>query len=148
VRDIIAGIIRSQRSAGRAILLIEHDMRFVMDLCDRRRRHGPWREDRRWPTGRDPRGRESDRGPARRLAPHSDTRAIDAGRRGRQRGLRPARDPAQVSLEVAPGEIVGIIGPNGAGKSTLLKTIFGYLRLSRAASASPTRRSPASRRTG
>jgi branched-chain amino acid transport system ATP-binding protein len=35
VRDIIAGIIRGQRSAGRAILLIEHDMRFVMDLCDR-----------------------------------------------------------------------------------------------------------------
>ena len=35
VRDVIAGIIRSQRSAGRAILLIELDMRFVMDLCDR-----------------------------------------------------------------------------------------------------------------
>jgi len=35
VRDIIAGIIRDQRRAGRAILLIEHDMRFVMDLCDR-----------------------------------------------------------------------------------------------------------------
>jgi len=35
VRDIIAGIIRGQRAAGRAILLIEHDMRFVMDLCDR-----------------------------------------------------------------------------------------------------------------
>lgn len=35
VRDIIAGIIRDQRKAGRAILLIEHDMRFVMDLCDR-----------------------------------------------------------------------------------------------------------------
>jgi ABC-type branched-subunit amino acid transport system ATPase component len=35
VRDTIAGIIRGQRSAGRAILLIEHDMRFVMDLCDR-----------------------------------------------------------------------------------------------------------------
>ncbi len=33
-----------------------------------------------------------------------------------------------VSLSVAPGEIVGIIGPNGAGKSTLLKTILGYLR--------------------
>ncbi|MEA2812931.1 MAG: hypothetical protein QOI93_628, partial [Rhodospirillaceae bacterium] len=33
----------------------------------------------------------------------------------------------KVSLDVGPGEIVGIIGPNGAGKSTLLKTIFGYL---------------------
>jgi ABC-type branched-subunit amino acid transport system ATPase component len=35
VRDTIAGIIRSERAQGRAILLIEHDMRFVMDLCDR-----------------------------------------------------------------------------------------------------------------
>jgi ABC-type branched-subunit amino acid transport system ATPase component len=35
VRDTIAGIIRSESAAGRAILLIEHDMRFVMDLCDR-----------------------------------------------------------------------------------------------------------------
>jgi ABC-type branched-subunit amino acid transport system ATPase component len=35
VRNRIAGIIRAQRAAGRAILLIEHDMRFVMELCDR-----------------------------------------------------------------------------------------------------------------
>ncbi|GAC1347781.1 MAG: hypothetical protein NVSMB18_33900 [Acetobacteraceae bacterium] len=35
VRHRIAGIIRTQRGAGKAILLIEHDMRFVMDLCDR-----------------------------------------------------------------------------------------------------------------
>jgi ABC-type branched-subunit amino acid transport system ATPase component len=33
-----------------------------------------------------------------------------------------------VSITVAPGEIVTIIGPNGAGKSTLLKTVFGLLR--------------------
>ena len=35
VRNRIAGIIREQRAQGRAILLIEHDMRFVMALCDR-----------------------------------------------------------------------------------------------------------------
>lgn len=33
-----------------------------------------------------------------------------------------------VSINVAPGEIVVIIGPNGCGKSTLMKTIFGLVR--------------------
>ena len=36
-----------------------------------------------------------------------------------------------VSLTVAPGQIVGVIGANGAGKSTLLMTIAGALKPSR-----------------
>jgi ABC-type branched-subunit amino acid transport system ATPase component len=35
IRNRIGEVIRGQRTAGRSFLLIEHDMRFVMDLCDR-----------------------------------------------------------------------------------------------------------------
>jgi branched-chain amino acid transport system ATP-binding protein len=40
-------------------------------------------------------------------------------------GIRAVDD---VSLEVAPGEIVGIIGPNGAGKTTVFDAVSGYVR--------------------
>ena len=33
-----------------------------------------------------------------------------------------------VSLSVAPGQLVGVIGPNGSGKSTLIKAILGFLK--------------------
>ena len=33
----------------------------------------------------------------------------------------------QVSLEVRPGEIVGLVGPNGAGKTTIISMILGVL---------------------
>ncbi|HVT40878.1 MAG TPA: ABC transporter ATP-binding protein [Gemmatimonadaceae bacterium] len=38
-----------------------------------------------------------------------------------------------VSLDIAPGEVLGIAGPNGAGKSTLLALLLGFLRPTRGA---------------
>src|SRR6185369_7807971 len=34
----------------------------------------------------------------------------------------------EVSLQVQPGDLLGIIGPNGAGKTTLFHVISGYFR--------------------
>ena len=36
-----------------------------------------------------------------------------------------------VSMEVHPGEVVGLIGPNGAGKTTLIDAVTGFVPVSR-----------------
>ena len=32
-----------------------------------------------------------------------------------------------ISLEIGPGEVVGLIGPNGAGKTTLMRAALGLI---------------------
>lgn len=34
----------------------------------------------------------------------------------------------QLSMNVAPGEIVGVVGPNGAGKSSIVKSVGGLVK--------------------
>ena len=33
-----------------------------------------------------------------------------------------------VSLDVRPGQIIGVIGPNGAGKTTLFNVVCGFVK--------------------
>ncbi|MGH3025735.1 MAG: ATP-binding cassette domain-containing protein, partial [Mycobacteriales bacterium] len=35
----------------------------------------------------------------------------------------------EVSIRVAPAEVVSIVGPNGSGKSTLLKSLVGIVEI-------------------
>ena len=140
--ELVALISRIRESEGCGVLIIEHDMRLVMNLCDSihvldngqtiaagspdevQKNHAVitaylgTRKLGAQGTDQTPAPVPSEREVAPELLSVADLH-VSYGRVPALRG---------VSLKVRRGEMVGVVGPNGAGKSTLLLTIAGVLR--------------------
>ena len=48
--------------------------------------------------------------------------------RGLSKRFRRLAAVSELTLEVAPGQILGFLGPNGAGKTTTIRMLMGFLR--------------------
>jgi branched-chain amino acid transport system ATP-binding protein len=149
----LADRIRELNKAGKTFVVVEHNMEFVMDLCDRvtvlsqgtpivsgapeEVRANPAVLDAYLGGEDEDTGDESAEAPAH---PHHATpvrhvpAAAPAGAEAMLRiegvtaGYGGGDILKQVTLDVPDGAITCIVGPNGAGKSTLLSTISGLLR--------------------
>ena len=142
--------LRRIRDSGVTILLVDHDMHLVLNLCDQihvldfggliasgpperegrpPRRRGLPRQHPRRASRRRPRDRHVDQPPASTPPPLFECRAVEAGY-GRVNIVRP------FDLTADGGTVVAVLGPNGAGKTTLLSTIAGCCPARAARSAS------------
>jgi branched-chain amino acid transport system ATP-binding protein len=143
----LAARIRELGAAGKTFLVVEHNMEFVMSLCDR----VTVLDQGRTVVAGAPSAIRSD---ARVLDAYLGTEGVvDGDEMGDRSGpatarVRDAGAPAapllridgvsagygggdilhDVSIDVPEGGVTCIVGPNGAGKSTLLATISGILR--------------------
>ena len=131
-RDALARRLREQAAGGTAVLLVDHDMRLVLDVCDwvtvldagRVIAEGPPAEVRVDPTviaaylGR---GDAAPPAPARSAgATLLDARSLRAG----YAGVPVVHD---VDLTVRAGEVVALLGLNGAGKTTAMLALAGVV---------------------
>ncbi|HEY3728611.1 MAG TPA: ATP-binding cassette domain-containing protein [Solirubrobacteraceae bacterium] len=152
----LADRISELNKLGKTILVVEHNMEFVMGLCSRLTVlsqgtalvSGTPQEVRSDPAVLDAYlGGEDDRSTQRELAEEASesasvtvlpVRTAPRAKLGDSRTLLSLRDVTagygggdilkQVTLDVPRGSITCVVGPNGAGKSTLLSTISGLLR--------------------
>jgi branched-chain amino acid transport system ATP-binding protein len=154
----LADRIADLNRAGKTILIVEHNMEFVMSLCSRitvlsqgtALVSGTPAEVRSDPAVLDAYlGGEDDPQTQRELADQAEqhppasisvraVRAVPRERLGESPALLTVRGVTagygggdilkQVSLDVPRGGITCVVGPNGAGKSTLMATISGLLR--------------------
>ena len=151
--EILALLGELRERLGMAVLLITHNMGVVADLADRVlvMRHGrmvergevvslfsgPFTDYTRELLGSVPRLRVVEADPAPVEPPPVDVetastpalafRAVDVDYPGRLG--RPAyRALHEVTVEVAPGQVLGVVGESGSGKSTLGRAALGLLR--------------------
>ena len=135
-KDQLGALVRAIADHGIAVVLVEHDMGLVMGISDEvvvldagtPIASGPPAAVRNEPAVVEAYLGSGDMKQRPRRAVFEadgdavlETRDLTAGY-----GAAPVLE--QVSVAVAPGEMVGLLGANGAGKSTTLRAVAGLLR--------------------
>jgi branched-chain amino acid transport system ATP-binding protein len=135
-RAALAARLRAVAASGTAVLLVDHDMRLVLDVCDRVTvldagrviAEGPpatVRADARVIAAYLGRGLTTRRGATLARGPGAGPPLLEArGLTAGYLGIPVVRD---LDLLVRPGEVVALLGLNGAGKTTTLLALAGVL---------------------